>query len=112
VPTFWSEGRLPSPLEQADNLIVLIGDRQPTPSAWVDVTPSEIVAMIGIAVSPDGKDAIGFAWLNSQLEAKNLYRLHPSPRGGVVRVMLQMPGWENMSRSGTKGSKAVPRLWP
>jgi hypothetical protein len=26
LPTFWSEGRLPSPLEQADNLILWIGD--------------------------------------------------------------------------------------
>ena len=94
LPTFWSEGRLPSPLEQADNLILLIGDRQPTPSDWVDVTQSEIAAMIGIAVPPDGNDAIGFAWLNSQLEAKNLYEFHPTPPGGVVRVRLRMPGWE------------------
>ena len=57
-------------------------------------------AMIAIAVSPDGNDAIGFAWLNSQLEAKNLYRLHPSSLGGVVRVMLQMPGWEKYQSLG------------
>jgi hypothetical protein len=28
LPTFWSEGRLPSPPEQADNLIFWIGDNQ------------------------------------------------------------------------------------
>jgi len=94
LPTFWSEGRLPSPLEQADNLILLIGDKQPTPSTWVDVTPSEIAAIIGIAVSADGNDSGGWSWLHSQLEPKNLYRLHPTPPGGVVRIMLEMPGWE------------------
>jgi hypothetical protein len=94
LPTFWSEAKLPSPLEQAANLIVLIGDKQSTPSTWVDFTPSEIAAMIGIAVSPDGNDSGGWSWLNSQLESKNLYRLHPSPPGGIVRVMLEMPGWE------------------
>jgi hypothetical protein len=94
LPTFWSEGRLPSPLEQADNLILLIGDKQPTPSTWVDVTPSVIAATIGIAVSADGNDSGGWSWLHSQLEPKNLYRLHPTPTGGVVRIMLEMPGWE------------------
>ena len=33
-------------------------------------------------------------WLHSQLEPKKLYRLHPTPPGGVVRIMLEMPGWE------------------
>jgi hypothetical protein len=94
LSTFWSEGRLPSPLEQADNLILLIGEKQPTPSTWVDFTQSEIAAMIGIAVSADGNDSGGFSWLNSQLEPKKLYRFHPSPPGGVVRVMPEMPGWE------------------
>jgi hypothetical protein len=45
-------------------------------------------------VSADGNDSGSFAWLNSQLEPKKLYRFHPSPPGGIVQVMLEMPGWE------------------
>jgi hypothetical protein len=94
LPNFWSEERLPSPLEQADNLILWIGDNQPTPSTWVDASPSALAAMIGIAVSADGSDGGGWSWLHSQLEPKNLYRLHPTPPGGLVRTMREMAGWE------------------
>jgi hypothetical protein len=94
LATFWSERRLPSPPEQADNLILWMGDNQPTQSTWVDFTQSEIAAMIGMAVATDGNDSGGFSWLNLQLEPMKLYRLHSSPPGGVVRVMLEMAGWE------------------
>src|SRR5271170_2154815 len=40
LSTFWRDERLPSPLEQADNLILWIGDNQATPHAWVDGTQS------------------------------------------------------------------------
>jgi hypothetical protein len=94
LPSYWKDERLPTPLEQADNLILWIGDNQEAPGTWVDGTQSAIAAMIGIGVSADGNDSGGFAWLNSQLEPKKLYRFHPSPPGGIVRVMLEMPGWE------------------
>jgi hypothetical protein len=94
LPTFWREGRLPSPLEQADNLILWIGDNQTTPSAWFNATPSALAAMIGIQVSADGNDSGGWSWPHSQLEGKNLYRLHPTPPGGTIGVMLEMAGWE------------------
>ena len=55
LPTFWSEGRLPSPPEQTDNLILWIADNQVAPHAWAQTTQSAIAAMVGIVVSPDGK---------------------------------------------------------
>jgi len=38
LASFWREDRLPTPLEQADNLILLIGNMQETPSAWAWVS--------------------------------------------------------------------------
>ena len=92
LPTFWREERLPSPLEQADNLILWIGDNQTAPSAWTDTTQSAIAGMIGIPVSAEGNDAGGWSWLNTELSSKKLYRVHPDP--GKVRLQLEFAGWE------------------
>ena len=92
LPTFWREERLPSPLEQADNLILWIGDNQTAPSAWTDTTQSAIAAMIGIPVSAEGNDAGGWSWLNTELSPKKLYRAHADP--GKVRLQLEFAGWE------------------
>jgi hypothetical protein len=94
LPSFWREDRLPTPIEQADNLILLIGNTQETPSTWAWITPSAIAATIGIAISPAGGDSQGWSWLNSQLEPKHLYRLHPTNEGGKMGAMLTLEGWE------------------
>jgi hypothetical protein len=94
LPTFWREERLPTPLEQADNLILWMGDNQITPDAWAETTVPAISAMVGIAVSPGGNDGGAFGWLHAQLEKKQWYRQHPSAEGGKFRVMLEMAGWE------------------
>jgi hypothetical protein len=93
LPTFWRQERLPTPMEQADNLILLIGDNQQSPALWLDLTLGALAATIGIAVSSDG-DSAGWGWLHSQLQSKEFYRLAGNPPGGVVRVILQMAGWE------------------
>jgi hypothetical protein len=92
LPTFWSEGRLPSPPEQADNLILWIGDNQVAPHTWAETTQSPLAAMIGIAVSPDGNDSGGFSWLNTELSSRRLYKHHPD--AGRVRLQLEYAGWE------------------
>ncbi|UPK33321.1 hypothetical protein IVB18_34610 [Bradyrhizobium sp. 186] len=92
LPSFWSEARLPTPIEQADNFIVWVGDNQETPSAWAEATASIVAATIGIALSSGG-DSQGWGWLHSQLEPKGLYRLIDGA-GGKVRLQLTMEGWE------------------
>jgi hypothetical protein len=93
LPTFWREERLPSPLEQADNLILWIGDNQAAPSEWAFTTQSAIAGMIGIPVSTDGNDAGGWSWLNTELRSKMLYKVHSSP-GPQVGLQLEFAGWE------------------
>jgi hypothetical protein len=93
LPTFWREGRLPSPPQQADNFIVWAGDTQATPDSWAEATAGEIAATIDIALSA-GSDSQGWGWLNSQLEPKCLYRLDHGRAGSKVGIMLTMSGWE------------------
>jgi hypothetical protein len=81
-------------MEQADNLILWIGDTQSSPSDWLNVSASALAATVGFAVSPEGNDSGAWGWLNSQLTSKGLYRLHGSPPGGMIGIMLEMPGWE------------------
>jgi hypothetical protein len=93
LPTFWNNARLPTPLEQADNLILWIGD-QSTPAVWSYVTLGALAATVGIAVSPDGNDSGAWGWLHGQLNSKGLYSLHGSPTAGMVGFLLEMAGWE------------------
>lgn len=92
LPSFWSDERLPSPLEQADRFLLWLGDNQASPIEWAETTASVIAATVGTPVSPGG-DSQGWGWLHSQLEPKGLYRL-VGGEGGNVRLMLTMNGWE------------------
>jgi hypothetical protein len=92
LPSFWAEGCLPTPSQQADALIIWAGDHQPTPSDFVEIPRSALAATIGLHIS-DHDDSGGFSWLNSQLEPKKLYDL--APRGNnVLALKLTMAGWE------------------
>jgi hypothetical protein len=95
LSSFWREDRLPTPLRQADNFILWVGNNQETPSTWARATPSVIAATIGIAISTDGSgDSQGWGWLHAQLGPKELYRVHPVTENGKIGVMLTLAGWE------------------
>jgi hypothetical protein len=87
----WSEGRLPTPLEQADNVILWLGDNQETPSSWARTTVSVLASTIGIALEAGG-DSQGWGWLHDQMQQQQrLYKLVDD--GSSVRLMLSMAGW-------------------
>lgn len=92
LPSFWAAEALPTPRQQADALIIWVGDHQSTPSDQVEIPRSELAAVIGLAISPHD-DANGFNWLNSQLEHKKLYEIVGKPNN-VLAFRLTMPGWE------------------
>ena len=59
LPTFWRNETLPTPQQQADNLILWIGDNQQTSFATTRIDRSAIAAWIGLPISlqtilPDG----------------------------------------------------------
>ena len=93
LATFWSEDRLPTPIQQADNFILWVGDNQKSPSTWAEASASVIAATVGSEISPGG-DSQGWGWLHKELEPEGLYRLHPGLFGGKVGMMLTMKGWK------------------
>lgn len=91
LPTFWRNETLPSPQQQADNLILWIGDNQETSFATTRIDRSAIAAWIGISISLPA-NSTGWVWLNSQLEPKHLYEATIS-QGRVLDLRLTMEGW-------------------
>jgi hypothetical protein len=89
LPTFWRDGRLPTPQQQVDNLILWIGDNQKTPFEDAEATGSLISGIIGAATSESND---GWSWLHSQLESENLYRLRDVR--GKSGLRLSMDGWK------------------
>ena len=80
--------RLPSPAEQADRLILWIGDNQPSPGEPLKLSTAEVSARIGVAVTPERPNS-GFAWLLEQEEVKTLIDHENDPF-----FLLTMAGWE------------------
>src|SRR5262249_43029005 len=91
LPTFWRSERLPPPQQQADNLILWIGDNQETSFATTSIDRSAIAAWIGLPITPD--DVRAWAWLNTQLGPKQFYELNTVERR-VLHFRLTMDGWE------------------
>jgi hypothetical protein len=88
--TFWHAERLPTPQQQADHLILWIGNHQESVYSRIEIDRSEIAAWIGLQISqPD--DSTGWIWLDSQLEREQLYV--SGQQGRVVSLGLTMDGW-------------------
>ena len=111
LSTFWREARLPTPLEQANNLILWIGDNQTAPAAWAETTVPAIAATIGLALTPGGNDSGALGWLQSQLDKEGLFRVQ-SGSGNKWVIMLEMEGWRRYEKLKEQKSKAGRLLWP
>src|SRR3954469_23224514 len=66
LPTLWKQGRLPTPQEQANYLILWTGDNQRSAFEWAEGTSSLIAATVGTALDSAG-DSHAWGWLHSQL---------------------------------------------
>jgi hypothetical protein len=91
LPTFWRNERLPTPQQQADSLILWIGDNQETSFATTTIDRTAIAAWIGLQISRLD-DSPGWAWLHSQLEREQFYDAEVR-QGRVLYLRLTMKGW-------------------
>jgi hypothetical protein len=92
LPTFWRE-KLPTPQQQADSLILWIGDNQETAFKDASIERTAIAAWIGLPISlPD--DSTGWVWLNGELKGQQLYETKPVREGRYLDFRLTMKGWE------------------
>src|SRR5262245_44190105 len=92
LPTFWRDERLPTPQQQADSLILWIGDNQETPLRSSFIDRSALAAWIGLQISLP-HDSAGWAWLNTELQKGQLYEA-ADVRQGTLDLKLTMKGWE------------------
>jgi hypothetical protein len=88
LPSFWAGGRLPTPQQQTDMLVLWIGDHTVSGSA-LRALPIEIAAIIGAAISHENT---GLHWLLTELESR--YLLRTQPQDPHWNFTLTMGGWE------------------
>jgi hypothetical protein len=93
LPTFWRDERLPTPQQQADNLILWVGANQETSSKGASVDRSELAARIGLPISLPN-DSAEWAWLNTQLKEEQLYEAADVREGRILDLKLTMKGWK------------------
>jgi nucleoside 2-deoxyribosyltransferase len=106
LATFWSE-RLPTPQQQADNLIRWLGDNQETPYSSLTTPLTVLAATVGMALDKAG-DTQGWRWLGTELQSQEFFREKPSS-GGKVSLLLTMKGWERyeeLKKTHTESRKA------
>jgi hypothetical protein len=93
LATFWIEGRLPTPQQQLDNLILWIGDSQATPDSFAQSTAAFIGAWIGASIPQRGNPSEpGLMWLVFQLKDQRLFTRQVA--GAEENWQLTMVGWE------------------
>jgi hypothetical protein len=92
LPTFWKQERLPTPQEQANYLILWIGDNQRSAFEWAEATNNLIATTVGTALD-SSEDSQAWGWLHSQLRPKELYRIKDAG-SGKNGLQLTMAGWE------------------
>lgn len=85
---------LPSPQEQLNNLILLIGKAQPDPASYAEFTIEKIAACIGVAIDTKQTNEPNFSWLWSQILKQELFERLPKQGGGMFPLRLTMSGWE------------------
>jgi hypothetical protein len=80
---------LPTPAEQADSLVLWLGDRQESPSEATEVDTLIVSAEIGMIVQDNGRRELG--WLLNQTDVQELIeKREASP----LRLRLTWNGWE------------------
>jgi hypothetical protein len=84
--------QLPNPREQTDNLVLWVGNHQPSPATFAQNAISAIAASIGAMISPDSDSVRGFDWLWSQIGRRGLFEHQDS--GDLFSLRLTINGWE------------------
>jgi hypothetical protein len=100
LSSYFGREKLPSPREQATELILWIGDHQPSPSTFATASELLLEAWIGSALPATPGGAPGLRWLVAQLEpTEHQPRLFlHNVNGGFWRFQLTMAGWEEYEK--------------
>jgi hypothetical protein len=105
LESFW-KARLPTPQQQADNLVLWLASAQLSAYWHVEESPPAIAAWIGMGLSGEN-DQQGWFWLREQMRDTalvNFMEIQPT-----VRLQLTLAGWnkfEELSRSSRQSRTA------
>lgn len=96
LETYWSGDRLPAPSKQADDLILLAGDRQLSPENPIGMAAYFLNAWIGTSLLTPQQPHSGLEWLLDHLQNEGL--LHHRAAGTQTydrsyTLQLTMAGW-------------------
>ncbi|MGH6811110.1 MAG: hypothetical protein ACREDM_01780 [Methylocella sp.] len=82
---------LPNPAEQADRLILWIGDHQPSPGEYAEISESAISAWVGVAITRP-RTNFGLDWLLMQPELKAQIEFNTTQNSDLA-FQLTLSGW-------------------
>jgi hypothetical protein len=105
----WAEGELPSPAQQADMLIQLIGEQKPPVGQFEDFTATELAGLIG--TGDEGKTSAtgGLSFILDHLQNDGLVDNRTSQRPDALGLRLTFAGWrrlEDIQRSTVESTTA------
>jgi hypothetical protein len=83
---------LPSPAQQADSLILWIGDHQPSQAQELEIPGSEVSAWVGSPITSNFRDE-GLSWLLQQPKIQVFVKEHDAING-PSRLALTFDGWQ------------------
>lgn len=86
---------LPTPSEQLERLVLLLGENQPSPAESAHVQLPLISAAIGTLITPKNAEA-NLGWLLTQEESVRLIDSREAVAGGLF-LRLKMTGWDRYS---------------
>jgi hypothetical protein len=103
-----AEDRLPSPAEQADNLVLWLGDHQPSLAYAQEISELEVSARIGSAITANGQSE-ELTWLLRQPQIETVVEQAAASLAGPTHLRLTIEGWqryEALKRAEVESRKA------
>jgi hypothetical protein len=89
----WRKVRLPTPLQQCDRFLILVGTNQPSSGRVARLPIAQAEAEIGLVLRKIPNIAEDFEWLLQHLKSKHLAEIWPTSPPGTVDIRLTSDGW-------------------
>jgi hypothetical protein len=100
LPSFWEAQRLPNPQQQADALVVWIGDNQPDSFHFAGAHASLVAAYVGLPIARDGRtDTDTLKWLRLQIAHLNMFESIGPDESPAFRLTIEGASrYENLKK--------------
>lgn len=101
LDTYWPTDRLPTPNKQADELMLLAGDRQLSPDSPICMAGYFLSAWVGASIPSSDSPHGGIEWLFTHLADEKLLNTQIESSHNwdrIYRLQLTMKGWEKYAQ--------------